>query len=63
MAVYWCRFLDSRGRILSSEKMVCADDAEVLAKVRSIVEAENRNGFEIWDGARLVDPVSVNQSV
>lgn len=61
MAVYWCRFLDGRGRILSSEKMICADDEEVLAKVRSIVSAEKRNGFEIWEGARLVDAEAVNQ--
>ena len=55
MSEYWCRFLDSRGRVISSEKVVAANDADAIAKVRAIVLAENRNGFEIWDGSRHVD--------
>jgi hypothetical protein len=55
MKVYWCRFLDGRGRVISAEKMTCANDAEAVAKVRAIVVAENRNGFEIREGSRVVD--------
>jgi hypothetical protein len=55
MPEYWCRFLDGRGRVLSSEKLIAANDAEAIAKVRAIILAENRNGFELWDGARNVD--------
>jgi hypothetical protein len=54
MPAYWCRFLDGRGRIISSEKVVAADDAEALAKVHAIIEAENRNGFELLDYAGRV---------
>jgi len=56
MTAYWCRFLDSRGRAISSEKMICANDAEAVAKARAIVEDEHMGGFELWDGQRLVDP-------
>lgn len=62
MAVYWCRYLDGRGRVISSEKMICTNDEEALAKVRAIILAENRNGFEIWEGSRLVDTEKVIQS-
>jgi hypothetical protein len=55
MKAYWCRFLDGHGRVISAEKIICANDAEAVAKVRAIVRAENRNGFEIWEGSRLVD--------
>ncbi len=55
MAEYWCRFLDGRGRVVSSEKLIAANDADAIAKLRAIVVAENRNGFELWDGARRVD--------
>ena len=55
MSEYWCRWLDGHGRVISSEKMVCRDDDEAIAKVKAIVFAENRNGFELWDGSRLVD--------
>jgi hypothetical protein len=55
MVEYWCRFLDGHGRIISAEKLIAADDADAIAKVRAIVLAENRNGFEIWEGSRLVD--------
>jgi hypothetical protein len=55
MPEYWCRFLDGRGRVIAFEKLVAANDADAIAKVRTIVLAENRNGFELWDGARHVD--------
>ena len=55
MTAYWCRFLDSRGRAISSEKMVCANDAEAVAKARAIVQDEHLAGFELWDGSRRVD--------
>jgi hypothetical protein len=51
MPAYWCRFLDGHGRVISSEKLVAANDADALAKVHAIVEAENRNGFELLDPA------------
>jgi hypothetical protein len=58
MPEYWCRFLDGRGRVLSSEKLIAATDEDAIAKVRAIVLAENRNGFELWDGTRNVDTSS-----
>jgi hypothetical protein len=61
MPAYWVRFLNAQGRIMSSEKMICADDEEVVEKVRAIVVAEHRNGFEIWAGDRLVDVENVRQ--
>lgn len=60
MPDYWCRFLDGRGRVISSEKLVAANDADAIAKVRAVVLAENRNGFEIWDGSRHVDTDHAN---
>jgi hypothetical protein len=58
MPEYWCRFLDGRGRVLSSEKLIATNDEDAMAKVRAIVRAENRNGFELWDGTRNVDTTS-----
>jgi hypothetical protein len=55
MVEYWCRFLDGHGRVISAEKLIAANDADAIAKVRAIVLAENRNGFELWEGSRLVD--------
>ena len=55
MSEYWCRFLDSRGRAISSEKMVCASDAEAVAKARAIIHAEKMAAFELWAGSRRVD--------
>lgn len=56
---YWCRFLDSRGRLYSSEKLVCETDQEALAKVRAFVLPNNRDSVEIWRGTRRVDTESM----
>lgn len=61
MPEYWCRFLDGRGRVVSSEKLVAGNDVEAIAKVQAIVREENRDGFEIWDGSRLVDTEHANE--
>jgi len=54
MADYWCRFIDSRGRVYASEKLTARDDADAVAKVRAILR-DARESFELWDGSRRVD--------
>jgi hypothetical protein len=54
MAEYWCRFIDSCGRVYASEKLTARDDAEAVAKARVIL-LDKRDSFELWEGARLVD--------
>lgn len=55
MTDYWCRFVDSRGRIYASEKLVARDDAEAIAKARRIPLRGAGDSFELWDGRRHVD--------
>ncbi|HKT19510.1 MAG TPA: hypothetical protein VJR47_15790 [Stellaceae bacterium] len=55
MTDYWCRFVDSRGRIYASEKLVARDDAEAIAKAREIPLRSSGDSFELWDGKRHVD--------
>ena len=55
MTAYWCRFLDSRGRVYASEKLVARNDAEAVAKARAILGDDPRAAFELWDGRRRVD--------
>ena len=54
MTAYWCRFLDRRGRVYASERVVARSDAEAVAKVRAIPDDGERVAFELWDGARRV---------
>jgi len=54
MTAYWCRFLDRRGRVYASEKLVARNDAEAVAKVRALPDDGERVAFELWDGARRV---------
>ncbi len=55
MTDYWCRFVDSRGRVYASEKLVARNDAEAIAKARAIPLRTRDDSFELWDGSRLVD--------
>ena len=54
MTAYWCRFLDRRGRVYASEKLVARNDAEAVAKVRALPDDGERIAFELWDGRRRV---------
>lgn len=63
MTVYWVRFLDSRGRVYASEKLICGSDAGAVARVRAIALKEQRDSFELWDGLRLVPVQKVPQEI
>lgn len=52
MAEYWCRFIDNRGRVYASEKLMARNDGEAVAKARAIALSDS---FELWEGSRLVD--------
>ena len=52
MAEYWCRFIDSRGRVYASEKLIARNDGDAVSKARAIALSDS---FELWEGARLVD--------
>jgi hypothetical protein len=62
MTEYWCRFIDSRGRVFASEKMVAASDAEAVARVRAILLDDPDALFELWEGARRIDIAEVERS-
>jgi hypothetical protein len=62
MTAYWCRFIDSRGRIFASEKLVASSDAEAVAKVRAILSDDPNALFELWDGSRRIDIEQVERS-
>lgn len=62
MTAYWCRFLDGRGRVYASEKLIARSDAEAVAKVRALPPDGERVAFELWDGARRVDIDEVQES-
>lgn len=62
MTAYWCRFLDSRGRVYASEKLVAQNDAEAVAKVRALPPDGERVAFELWEGMRRVHIEEVEQN-
>jgi len=55
MTVYWCRFMDSTGRVVAAEKLMGSDDAEAVSVAAKI--DVRRNGFELWDGRRRVTSI------
>jgi len=59
MTEYWCRFIDSRGRVFASEKLVAPSDAAAVAKVRAILADDPNTLFELWEGARRIDTAEV----
>jgi len=62
MTAYWCRFIDSRGRVFASEKLVASSDAEAVAKVRAILSYDPNALFELWEGARRIDIAEIERS-
>ena len=54
MIAYWCKFFDANGHIDGAEKISAADDAAVMTRAREIYDRRIGDGYEIWDGARLV---------
>lgn len=54
MPRYRIRFVDHGGHVFGTEEMVCADDAQAIEKAREIHTHGIGNGYEIWQGARLV---------
>jgi len=44
-------FLDEEGRIANSGEAACPDDAQVLARARSL---HHVHAVEVWEGSRLV---------
>lgn len=54
MKKYWCKFLDSGGRVMSAETIEAQADADALAKASAIQTLVRCSGFEIRDGSRLV---------
>ena len=58
MAEYWCRFIDRKGRVYASEKLIATDDAEAVAKARAITLRDPEDGFELLQGSRQV-PIEV----
>lgn len=54
MIAYWCRFFDAGGRIFGAEAMQAENDAAVMARAQVIFDHGIGDGYEIWDGKRLV---------
>jgi hypothetical protein len=51
MAEYRAYVIGSDGRVVSATALVCEDDEEVIAKVRTFLLERT---IEIWSGARFV---------
>ena len=51
MAEYRAYTVGSDGHFLGYEPLICADDAEAIAKAKRLV---GDNDVELWSGARLV---------
>lgn len=61
MITYWCKLFDPSGRVVGAEKVMCADDAAVIAKAKTRYAAYR--AYEIWDGMRLVQRVDHQTTV
>ena len=61
MTAYWCKFFDANGHIYGAEKISAADDAAAMARAGEIYDRRIGNGYEIWDGTRLVHRVIFSQ--
>ena len=62
MTEYWCRFIDSRGRVFASEKVVASSDLAAVAKVRVILSGDRNVLFELWEGSRRIDLEQIERS-
>jgi hypothetical protein len=61
--IFWCRFLDDKGGIVSAEKIQAINDETALAKAREIAANQSTAILELWDGKRLVGREVTQQPV